>query len=235
MAWVPILVHRLTGEGAWDLPALNMSLWHDSILSGRQVKAADAGKTLSAVLWRVQASLQEGAPPLPFPFKWRWQLITGGGLWLRSAKTTFTEIAPISLHSLLTSHDLLLWGPPSRLVLLCLVISLQVCHPSIRQHLSLQIWQSLGSPSLSLHSICLHAPTHPRGRYTREVSFGYWVRSLIYFYGSRHWTQEGRGKGTSSLFGFPWCYRSLFYFVSKKLLLHEVSSYINPVVYQYWF
>lgn len=29
MAWVPILVHRLTGEGAWDLPALNMPLWHD--------------------------------------------------------------------------------------------------------------------------------------------------------------------------------------------------------------
>lgn len=84
----------------------------------------------------------------------------------------------------------------------------------------------------------LHLPnalTHPRGRYTREVSFCYWVRSLIYFYGNRHWTQEGRGKGTSSLFGFPWCYRSLFYFVSGKLLFHEVGSYINPAIYQYWF
>lgn len=150
-----------------------------SILSGRQVKAADAGKMLSAVLWRAQASLREDAPHLPFPFKGRCQLITGGGLWLRSAKTTFIEMTPISLHSLLTSHDLLLWGPPSQLVLLCLVISLQVCHPSIRQQLSLQVWQSLGSPSLSLHPICLHAPTHPRGRYTREVPFGYWVRSLF--------------------------------------------------------
>lgn len=84
MAWVPILVHRLTGEGAWDLLALQ---------SGRQVKAADAGKTLSA-LWRAQASLWEGAPPLPLPFKWRWQLITGGGLWLRSAKSLSLKSPP---------------------------------------------------------------------------------------------------------------------------------------------
>lgn len=108
MAWVPILVHRITGEGAWDLSALNMPLWHDGYFEWEASKAVDAGKTLSAVLCRAQASLREGALPLPFPFKWRWQLITGGGLWLRSAKTTFTEISPISLHSLFTSHGLLL-------------------------------------------------------------------------------------------------------------------------------
>lgn len=57
---------------------------------------------------------------------------------------------------------------------LCLVVSLQACHPSWKQHPSLQVGPCLRlPPSPSHHFICLQAPPLPGGRYSRDVPFCY--------------------------------------------------------------